>query len=81
MHILRGKAEGPMWERKSTSFAEMTGFHRVFSLNGGTSEKGNPALAQAIAASVKHARDYLTRELGWDFIRANGKKSYKMKKV
>jgi len=47
----------------------------------GTSEKGNPALAQAIQASVKHARDYLTRELGWDFIRTNGKKCYKMKKV
>lgn len=24
-------------------------------------------------ASVKRARDYVTRELGWDFIRANGR--------
>lgn len=32
-------------------------------------------------ASVKRARDYVTRELGWDFIRANGReKSYKRRK-
>lgn len=37
--VLRGKAGRSMWERKSTAFAGMTGFHCEVELNSVLQEK------------------------------------------